>query len=334
MRIYVNQVKQHLSQLAPVYLVLGDEPLQKIQTIDAIRHAARQQGFDERISLVQDPQFNWQDLNSNGQNLSLFSNKQLIELELTSLKPGQEGAKAINEFLAHQSPDTMLLIHGPKATAEAQKAKWFKALESKGYFVQVTQPEGHHFVKWLEVEVAKHQLNIEPQGVALLSQMFEGNLLAASQELEKLSLQVGQQTLDVAGLKQRVTNQARFSLFELQDALLEGHCDKALKILVTLQREEVEPQLLFWAFNRELSLLINLKQAQSQKLPLAPLYQQARVWAARQKIFDTALRRLSLQKLLGALSVLSEIEQSIKLSFELPWDKLTQLTLSLTGDLN
>ena len=334
MRIYVNQVKQHLSQLAPVYLVLGDEPLQKIQTIDAIRHAARQQGFDERISLVQDPQFSWQDLNSNGQNLSLFSNKQLIELELTSLKPGQEGAKAINEFLAHQSPDTMLLIHGPKATAEAQKAKWFKALESKGIFVQITQPEGHHFVKWLEGEIAKHQLNIERQGVALLSQMFEGNLLAASQELEKLSLQVGQQTLDVAGLKQRVTNQARFSLFELQDALLEGHCDKALKILVSLQREEVEPQLLFWAFNRELSLLINLKQAQSQKQPLAPLYQQARVWAARQKMFDTALRRLSLQNLLGALSVLSEIEQSIKLSFELPWDKLTQLTLSLTGDLN
>lgn len=334
MRIYVNQVKQHLSQLAPVYLVLGDEPLQKIQTIDAIRHAARQQGFDERISLVQDPQFNWQDLNSNGQNLSLFSNKQLIELELTSLKPGQEGAKAINEFLAQQSPDTVLLIHGPKATAEAQKAKWFKALESKGIFVQITQPEGHHFVKWLEGEIAKHQLNIERQGVALLSQMFEGNLLAASQELEKLSLQVGQQTLDVAGLKQRVTNQARFSLFELQDALLEGHCDKALKILVSLQREEVEPQLLFWAFNRELSLLINLKQAQSQKQPLAPLYQQARVWAARQKMFDTALRRLSLQNLLGALSVLSEIEQSIKLSFELPWDKLTQLTLSLTGDLN
>ncbi|OIQ48281.1 MAG: DNA polymerase III subunit delta [Gammaproteobacteria bacterium MedPE] len=334
MRIYVNQVNQHLSQLAPVYMVLGDEPLQKIQTIDAIRQSCSQQGFDERISLVQDPQFSWQDLNSNGQNLSLFSNKQLIELELTSLKPGQEGAKAINEFLAHQSPDTVLLIHGPKATAESQKAKWFKALDAKGIFVQITQPEGHHFVKWLEGEIAKHQLNIAPQGISLLSQMFEGNLLAASQEIEKLSLQVGQQMLDVAGLKQRVTNQSRFSLFELQDALLEGYSDKALKILVSLQREEIEPQLLFWAFNRELTLLINLKQAQNQKQSLAPLYQQARVWATRQKLFETALRRLSLQKLLHALSVLSEIEQSIKLSFELPWDKLTQLTLNLTGDLD
>lgn len=334
MRIYVNQLKQHLNQLAPVYLVLGDEPLQKIQTVDAIRHACTQQGFDERISLIQGPQFGWHDLNANGQNLSLFSNKQLIELELTSLKPGQEGAKAINEFLAHQSPDTILLIHGPKATTEAQKAKWFKALESKGIFVQITQPEGHHFVKWLEGEIAKHQLNIEPQGISLLSQMFEGNLLAASQELEKLSLQVGQHALDVAGLKQRVTNQSRFSLFELQDALLEGHCDKALKILVSLQREEVEPQLLFWAFNRELSLLINLKQAQSQKHSLSPLYQQARVWAARQKLFESALRRLSLQTLLHSLAILSDIEQSIKLSYDLPWDKLTQLTLTITGDLD
>lgn len=333
MRIYVNQLEQNLRQLAPVYLVLGDEPLQKMKAVDSIRSAALKQGFDERVSLIQGPQFSWNELNASGQNLSLFSQRQLIELELTSLKPGQEGAKALTSFIAHQSSDSILLIHGPKASSDVQKTKWFKALDNLGIFVNVTQPEGHHFLKWLEREIKSRRLNIEPQGIQLLAQMFEGNLLAASQELEKLSLQVGGQYLDITALKQRVTNQSRFSLFELQDTLLSGHTDQALKILASLQREEIEPQLLFWAFSRELNLLIELKKAQSTNQPLNTIYQQARVWASRQKLFDNALRRLTLGKLLTALSLLSNIEQSIKISFELPWSTISELTLTLTGDL-
>jgi len=332
MRIYVNQLAKSLNKINSVYMVLGDEPLQKTQSIDAIRQYCLSQGYDERISLTQNGQFDWQSLNDSGQNLSLFSSRQLIELELTSLKPGQEGSKAITRFLKEQTDDTVLLIHGPKAASDTQKAKWFKALDAKGLFVAVTQPEGHHFVQWLTQEVALKQLNIAPDALQLLAQMFEGNLLAASQELDKLSLQVGNQYVDIKALKQRVTNQARFNLFELQDALLAGHTDQALKILSGLQRDETEPQLIFWAFKRELSLLIALKKAQLCREPLAPLFQQARVWASRQKLFENALSRLALPKLINAMDLLSELEQSIKVDFELSWDQVVHLALSITGD--
>ena len=334
MRIYVNQLGQSLNTLAPIYLVLGDEPLQKMQCIDAITKACIAQGYDERISLTQGPQFSWHDLNNSGQNLSLFSQRQLIELELNTLKPGQEGAKALTRFVNEQTADSILLIHGPKAASDTQKAKWFKALEAKGVFVAVTLPEGHHFKQWLKQEIASHQLNVEPEGVELLAQMFEGNLLAASQELEKLSLQVGQQRIDINVLRQRVTNQSRFNLFELQDALLSGHTDQVFKILGSLQRDDIEPQLLFWAFNRELSLLIELKKAQHKRQPTAVIYQQARVWASRQQLFDIALSRLSLDNLIKASMLLSGLEQKIKLLFDMPWDEVSELAMMLTGDLS
>lgn len=334
MRIYVNQLNQSLKTLAPIYMVLGDEPLQKMQTIDAIRRACIAQGYDERISLTQSPQFSWHDLNNSGQNLSLFSQRQLIELELSTLKPGQDGAKALTRFIDEQTNDCILLIHGPKAPSETQKAKWFKALEAKGLFVAVTQPEGHHFTQWLKQEIAKHHLNVDQDGVGLLAQMFEGNLLAASQELEKLSLQVGQQRIDINVLRQRVTNQARFNLFELQDALLNGQTDKVLKILMSLQRDEIEPQLLLWAFSRELTLLIALKKAQLNRQPLNSLYQQARVWASRQKYFENALSRLSLESLVKASILLGTLEQQIKLSFDMPWDEVSEIALTLTGDIS
>jgi DNA polymerase-3 subunit delta len=332
MRIYVNQLGQSLNKIHPVYMVFGDEPMQKMQCIDAIRQSCSAQGYDERISLSQGSQWSWHELNSSGQNLSLFSQRQLIELELTSLKPGQEGSKAITRFLDEQTSDSILLIHGPKAASDTQKAKWFKALEAKGLYIAVTQPEGHHFVAWLKQDIIKKQLNVDPNALQLLAQMFEGNLLAASQELEKLSLQVGQQRIDIKTLKQRVTNQSRFSLFELQDALLAGQTEKALKILVSLQREEIEPQLLYWAFNRELTLLVHLKKAQVNRQSLTPLFQQERVWASRQKLFEQALSRLSLPKLVNAVNLLGELEQSIKVDFNLPWDKITQLTLHMTGE--
>lgn len=334
MRIYVNQLTQSLNKVHPVYMVLGDEPLQKSRCINAIRQYCLSEGYDERISLIQNPQFDWQSLNSSGQNLSLFSSRQLIELELTSLKPGQDGSKAIMRFLTEQTQDSILLIHGPKAATDTQKAKWFKALDAKGLFVAVTQPEGHHFIQWLKEEVRQQQLNIEPDALQLLAQMFEGNLLAASQELEKLSLQVGSQQLDIKALKQRVTNQSRFNLFELQDALLSGDANNTLKILHGLQRDDVEPQLLFWAFKRELNLLIALKKAQLCQQSLNSVFQKERVWASRQKLFNNALSRLSLPSLILSLNLLSELEQSIKLDYMLSWDQVVQLALSITGDLS
>ncbi len=331
MQIYVNQLAPHLKQLKPVYLVLGDEPLQKIQSVDAIRKACFDQGFAERISLIQDPSFRWGDLASSGQNLSLFSQRQLIELELTSLKPGQEGSKAFAQFLDNQSSDTILLIHGPKAPSEVQKAKWFKRLEQTGLLVNVNQPQGRHFNQWVNQSANARQLSFDADALAKFCLMFEGNLLAADQELEKLSLALGTQRITNELLKERVTNQARYNLFELQDAFIGGHSAKALRILASLQHEALEPQLLFWAFSRELELLLKLKVAAQNRQPLAKIYQQARVWQSRQALFEQALSRLSLNDLLACSSLLAKIEIAIKVEFTTPWDLFCQLILGITG---
>lgn len=331
MQIYVNQLTANLKQLKPVYMVLGDEPLQKMQSVDAIRSACASQGFDERISLIQGPSFRWSDLATSGQNLSLFSQRQLIELELTSLKPGQEGSKALNQFLDNQSSDTILLIYGPKAPGEVQKSKWFKRLEQAGLLVSVNQPQGRHFSQWVNQTASAKQLSFESDALSKFCLMFEGNLLAAEQELEKLSLSLGKQHITSTLLKERVTNQARYNLFELQDAFIGGNSGKALRILHSLKEEALEPQLLFWAFSRELELLLSLKTAKEKRQPLAKLYQQARVWQSRQALFDQALRRLTLSDLIACTALLAKIEVAIKVEFTTPWDLLCELILKVTG---
>jgi DNA polymerase-3 subunit delta len=328
MQIYANQLANHLKQLAPCYLVLGDEPLQKKEALRDIRHACQASGFDERVCLTQEPGFSWNELYQAGQSMSLFSSRQLIELELTSLKPGQDGSKALIAFIENASPDTILLIHGPKAPQEVQKSKWFKKLTQAGLFVVVNQPQGNAFNQWLTRRVHSHRVNFTPDAQAQFSRMFEGNLLAADQELEKLSLQLGQQLIELKNLKQRTSNQARYNLFELQDALLSGHASNALTILSNLKYQAIEPQLIFWAFNKEFELLQQLKHAQQQRQPLSKFYQQARIWQSRQHLYNQALQRLSHGHLLMITQLLAQIDQEIKCQFTLPWHLLTQLVLT------
>ncbi|NRA55718.1 MAG: DNA polymerase III subunit delta [Gammaproteobacteria bacterium] len=327
MQIYANQLANQLKQLVPCYLVFGDEPLQKKEALSDIRQACDNAGFSERICLSQQPGFSWNELTQAGQNLSLFSSRQLIELELTTIKPGQDGSKALISFIENASPDTILLIHGPKAGQDVQKAKWFKQLSQAGLFVVINQPQGQAFNHWVNRRLSHHRLNLTPDAQAQFSRLFEGNLLAADQELEKLSLQLGQQQIDLATLKQRTTNQARYSLFELQDALLNGSANKALAILNHLKQQAVEPQLIFWAFNKEFELLQQLHQQQQQKQSLAKIYQQARIWQSRQNLYQNALQRLSAQHLLKIAQLLAQIDLEIKINFSLPWPLLTELVL-------
>ncbi|NRA70180.1 MAG: DNA polymerase III subunit delta [Gammaproteobacteria bacterium] len=327
MQIYANQLSNHLNNLMPCYLIFGDEPLQKQQTIGAIRAAVAAQGFEQRVILCQEPGFSWSELYQAGQSMSLFSERQLIELELTSLKAGQEGSKALLEYMANTSPDNILLIHGPKATQDIQKSKWFKTLSQAGLFVIVNQPQGQQFNRWIATQAQTRQVNFSPDALAQFCTMFEGNLLAADQELEKLSLQVGQQLIDRDSLKQRVSNQARYNLFELQDCLLSGQTQKACAILNNLEQQSIEPQLIFWAFNREFELLKQLKHAQQQHQSLSTIYQKSRIWQSRQTMYQQALNRLTMAHFAHITKLLAEIDLQIKQHFNLPWQQVTQLTL-------
>ena len=85
MRLRIDQLDKHLERpLAPVYVLGGDEPLQIQEARDAIRAAALEQGFDERVMLSAETGFDWGTLRSYADSLSLFGDKRIIDLRLVS----------------------------------------------------------------------------------------------------------------------------------------------------------------------------------------------------------------------------------------------------------
>jgi DNA polymerase-3 subunit delta len=85
--------------LKPLYTVYGDEPLLAQEACDAIRAAARAQGYGERkVFTVSGAYFDWGPVLGAAQALSLFAERQFIEIRIPSGKPGKEGSEALQRY--------------------------------------------------------------------------------------------------------------------------------------------------------------------------------------------------------------------------------------------
>ena len=128
MQIPLEQLASRLrASLAPVFLIAGDEPLQRQEAGDEIRSACRDAGYEERTVVTADSGFDWQQLQEFGNNLSLFASQRLLELRLPG-SPGQAGGKALQAYAAAPPQDTVLLVISPRIERKAQSSAWYKAI--------------------------------------------------------------------------------------------------------------------------------------------------------------------------------------------------------------
>ncbi|GGJ97141.1 DNA polymerase III subunit delta [Pseudomonas matsuisoli] len=337
MKLNANQVAKHLQgTLAPVYVVTGDEPLLCQETSDAIRAATRAQGFTERQVFNAETGFDWTQLLEAGASLSLFAEKRVIELRIPSGKPGDKGAAALLEYLARPAEDTLLLINLPKLDGSAQKTKWAKALidSPSTQFIQIWPVDSHQLPQWIRQRLSQAGLSATPEALEMMAARVEGNLLAAAQEIEKLKLLANDGQIDVDTVQAAVGDSARFDVFGLIDATLEGDATHALRMLEGLRGEGVEPPVILWALARELRTLANLAQLHAQGIPLERAFSQMRppVWDKRRPLMSKALQRHGAMRWQQLLMHAQEIDAQIKgQAAGSPWTGLSQLCLHLTG---
>lgn len=313
MQVYPNRFNDHLGKgLSPCYLIFGDEPQQKMDCIEGVRSLARQQGFDERQSLVADNQFSWNSLIEATQSMSLFSARQLIELELPTGKPGTEGAKILSELAQQPNEDTLLIVHGPRIGKDVQNAKWFKGLDKQGCFVPCYPLEGNPLKQWIRQQLTQHGLTSLPPLADLVADFCEGNLLAAKQEVAKLALLYPDGQLTMEQAEAAMVDQSRFNVFQLIDVLLQGDAQRAVKMLYRLESEGIEPTIVLWALVREWQTLHTLQFQRSNGQTIN--WNQHRIWKNRQPFYQSALSRLSLVQLDQMQPKLEAMDRALKQS--------------------
>ncbi len=247
-------------QILPFYLVTGDEPLLVQEACDQIRNAARKAGFEERQVFQVDPQFNWNALAEETQSLSLFANQRRIEVHLSSGKPGQ-GRDFLERFLEQPPEDVVLLVSGPRLDAGELRKSWYKRLQGRGLHVQIWPVDAREFPQWLEQRCRSAGLKITADALKVLVDRLEGNLLAATQEIERLRLITDGSHIDERTVEDGVLDSSRHNVFELSAEIFRGQRAHALKMLSSLRQEGVAPLQALAILHRDLKHVSALQLA-------------------------------------------------------------------------
>lgn len=253
LKLTPDTLASHLAQkLLPAYLISGDEPLLTGEAADAVRAAARKAGFEERDVHFIERGSGWDDVRASAGNLSLFGSRKLLEVRLPTGRPGAAGGATLVSLIERGDADTVLLILTPRLDREVLAAQWVKAVEAHGAWVQVWPVEVDKLVPWLRARCRRAGLELTDEALEVLAERTEGNLLAAHQELEKLQLLNPGGRIGADTLLADVADSARFDVFRLSEAVLEGEPGRALRVLSGLRAEGAEATLVLWALNKAL----------------------------------------------------------------------------------
>ncbi len=333
MKVRPEQLAGHLSKSAkPVYLITGDEPLLSEESCDQFRHCLQQQGYTEREVLHVDSNFSWEYLLECANALSLFAEKKIIELRLGSSKLNKKASEILRQYLKNPAPDNIVLIIANKLDGASKKSAWFKAVDSCGCIVEVWPIEAGQLPNWIRQRAAQIDLQLDDEAIQLLCDRIEGNLLAAKQELSKLSLLFPDRMVSADDVVDAVSDSSRYDIYGLSDAALQGQVARCCKIIQALRQEGTEPPVVLWVLSKELRSLAAIQQAQNNGQSFDAVCQRERIWGKRKPMMRQASQRLKPQQINQALQHCAEVDKIVKgIATGNAWLLLTSIALTLAG---
>jgi len=328
MKVRPDQLNSHLQkQLADIYFICGDEPLQVMESADRVRIEARKRDYTEREVMDVDAQFDWNMLLDAGNSLSLFAEKRILELRLPTGKPGKVGSKILQEYAQRPAEDAVLIISSGKLDGSAKNTKWFKTLDQQGVVIQCWPVNADQLPGWINNRLQSKGIVADREAVQLIADRVEGNLLAAAQEVDKLFLLFGAGKLNFEQTASAVADSARYNIYDLVDSALAGDVTRTARIIGGLKNEGVEPVLMLWALSREVRMLAQISESKtSPDAVMAKL----RVWENRKALIRKALSRHSSVRWKLFLKRCAKIDKVIKgVESGRVWDELLMLSTQI-----
>jgi DNA polymerase-3 subunit delta len=348
MQLAANQLGNHLQRgLKSLYTVYGDEPLLQQEALDAIRAVARTQGYTERTShTVAGAHFDWSEVLAAGGSLSLFADKQIVEIRIPSGKPGKDGSVALQQLaeLSRDNDSTLTIVLLPRLDKMTKSSAWFAALEGFGVALQVEPVERQALPQWIAQRLSAQGQAVEAgeagqRTLQFFADRVEGNLLAAHQEIQKLGLLypatgAGAGVLTFEQVEGAVLNVARYDVFKLSEAVLAGQALRVQRMLDGLKAEGEAEVLVHYTLSEDIRALKRVKDAMGQGRPLPMALREQRIWGNKERLFERVLPRLSesaLAELLQSAHVVDGIVKGLKQP-DWPasgWQALHRLALQL-----
>ena len=340
--------------LPPIVLLAGEEPLLIQEALDAVRAAAKKQGYSERIVLNVEPGFRWQQVFDQCASMSLFAERRVVEVRMPKGPNGhkrgkavegeedeggdepagksEDGTKALVALAQKPSPDTLLLLVVDPLDYKGRQSAWYTALDAAGVSLYAEAVKPEQLPAFIAQRAEALKLQLHPEAALVLAERTEGNLLACLQDLEKLALLFPNQQVSAEDLLKSVADSSRFEAFDLIDKMLTGDAVGAAHALHRLREEGVNALAVQGPLAYALRTWAVAGTAYAKTRDVNSACAQAKLFGVRARPYEAALRRSRGFSPSAALARLAKVDQAVKSGQEsAAWEDLLALVLAASG---
>ncbi|QIV95480.1 DNA polymerase III delta subunit [Allofrancisella inopinata] len=288
-----------------LFIITGDEPLQRYNIIEKITTEFKDKNFEiVRHDLSEQ---NYDTLYQEADSLSLFSVDKFIQFSFEKA-PQKSLQQALIENLLKPSDNVYLLVFSG-LKKQNLSSKWFQSLAQNALHIHIHQPDITNAITIINHELQHSGLTLTSEAVQLLAQKTEGNLIAAKQIIKLLSRQ-STQNFDDKTLRPFLHEHTSFDVFDLSDTILSQQKSKALTILNSILTENDKPPLILWTLKRELRVISQLKS--TQNVYHQKIFKDNNIWSSKQKYYTSLANRISSETILSCLQKCLDTDLCIK----------------------
>lgn len=313
-----------------VWFLIGQEPYQLNAFAAAIKKQWHEQKNEVDCSIIDivTPS-DWLLLEQKANSYSLFSEAIMVDARYDKKTWDAMGKTVLDRYLKVVNPNCLVLIRAAELPLKQVQSVANNELVNIMLF---SSPSPMVVKQWISEQLQKMVNQYDPQLPGLIQQYTDGNLLATAQLLDKLALIVdANQFLSIDEVKEHLSNQCAYSLFELADCCLQGNAIKCIQLLRQASVDKTEPTLVLWIFSQEVRLLLQLLQlTQEHHQSFRDSASQLKIWSHRIPIYQAAIKRYSIDLLIFLLRLCKELDGQIKSSQNKQiWQSFEILALSL-----
>jgi DNA polymerase III subunit delta len=328
MNINGQQLNQYINK-KQLFLLYGTEPFLINDYASQIMNA---HGDFTTVRLYIESPDNWSNVLHEATNHSLFHTKQLFDIRFSKETFNDAAIKTLSTLFESNHDDTVIIIRAENLTKTQLQKPWLKVFDAKILTVQAWPLKHQAMMSWVKSKLTQLGLTLSNQGYQLIIDFTEGNMTACAQAIEKLGLLYENVTLSNEMLLECLSLDANIDIFQLVDTCLSQNNKKAIQTIQQLKAQGVEPNLVLWAFTKELRLLSNICFEIEHGNSFSSASNKYRLWQSKKALYQVAIKKKAASFFYHLLTHCRYIDDVIKgISPDSPWLLLEQLALKLSS---
>ncbi|MGQ9920867.1 MAG: DNA polymerase III subunit delta [Desulfobacca sp.] len=325
-------LKRHLQKgsLRPVYLCYGEEEFLIRRALAQVAAWLAQRSELAAKLFLEAADTPLADALHAARSPQLWGGRQLLVLWGVERYPAKELTRLANYCEAPSTWTCLILVSlNLKAKDVQASGLWRQLLDQEAVLAFPRLREGE-VLKWLAQEAKQQGKTLGPGAAQVLLQTVGPSLAELAQELEKLILAAGADTLLSATAVQQLVSDSRVhTIFELVEALGQKGPAQALKVLHRLLALGEPASVILVMLARQLRLLLRTQEALAQGLAPAALANALGVPPFVAEKLQRQAAHLSTAQLQQQLLCLQAVDQQIKTGMPAPQLLLEKIILEL-----